>query len=117
MKAATAVPFAPCSFGLPAPVYSTDTATPSATALASVSVTCVPLTDTLDGAVSLTSNALVGGVNELFSALSKVSVTVEPSAVPDTKTGAAAEGTRKRCASIRPTARRAPLFSRSLVPV
>ena len=117
VKAATAAPFAPCSFGLPAPVYSTDTAAPSATAFASVSVTCVPLTDTLDGAVSLTSNALAGGGDELFSALSKVSVTDEPSAVPDTKIGAAAEGTWKRCASIRPTSRRSPLFSRSLVPL
>ena len=117
VKAATAVPFAPCSFGLPVSVYSTDTAAPSATAVASVSVTCVPLTDTADGAVSLTSNALVGGVDELSNALSKVSVTDEPSAAPDTKTGAAVDATWKRCASMRPTSRRAPLPSRSLLPL
>ena len=73
-------------------MYATETASPSPTAAASVSVTLMPLTDTADGAVLLTVNALVGGVDELSSALSKTSVAVEPSTVPEENTGAAVEG-------------------------
>ena len=92
VNAATAVPLAPWSFGIPVAVYPTETASPSATAVVRVSVTWVPLTETADGALLLTLNEPAGGVDELSNALSNVSVTVEPSAVPETNTGAAVEG-------------------------